>query len=86
MKVDGKSGPIDVQRTRIETGHAGKPQAGAPSDHVDVSSSASTLREARAAQVTDDARVERLRDAIAKGTFVVDHDAIAARMLEEERG
>jgi flagellar biosynthesis anti-sigma factor FlgM len=86
MKVDGKSGPIDVQRTRIETGHAKKPSPGAPGDQVAVSTSASTLREARAPQGTDDARVELLRDAIAKGTFVVDHDAIAARMLEEERG
>lgn len=66
-----------------------KPAAPATGDTVELTSSArlmSRLEEAvAAAPVVDGARVKSLQDAIAAGTYVVDADAIAERMIHAER-
>lgn len=53
-------------------------------ERVEVSSAARELAAARAPETPDMARVERLRAAIADGSFEVDADAIAEQMLQEE--
>jgi flagellar biosynthesis anti-sigma factor FlgM len=87
MKVDSKMGQMDITRTHVEAGKSKLPTPHAPTttDQVAVSSSAGALRQIRGPEVTDSGRIERLRDAIANGTFEIDHDRIAARMMEEER-
>jgi flagellar biosynthesis anti-sigma factor FlgM len=50
-----------------------------------VSSGAQVLANARAPEEPDMERIQRLKDAIANGTFVIDHERIAQRMLDEEQ-
>lgn len=86
MKVNGPNGsaPIELVRSRRDTPVEVRPREGA--ERVEVSSEAQALRDARTPEIVDAARVERLREAIAKGAFVIDPDRIAALMLEEEGG
>ncbi len=65
-------------RPERPAGHAAK------AERVDVSSTAQTLSSARAAETPDASRVERLRGAIADGSFEIDVDRIAEQMLLEE--
>jgi negative regulator of flagellin synthesis FlgM len=58
-----------------------------PTESVRVSKEAHQLAETRQdVPVHDDAKVERLKQALQNGTFQVDANAIASRMLKEERG
>ena len=50
-----------------------------------MSAEAQALRDSRAPERPDEAKIERLRTAIARGELHIDADRIAARMLEEER-
>ncbi len=52
---------------------------------VSVSTRARRLAEARGPEQPDEARIQRLRDAIEKGTLDVDPARIADAMLREER-
>ena len=49
-----------------------------------ISKHAQQLTDVRAAEKPDMERVERLKQAIDDGTFGIDADKIAERMLEEE--
>jgi len=51
---------------------------------VQVSRGARALHEARRPEEPDAQRIERLQKAIADGSFEVDADAVAERMLAEE--
>lgn len=84
MKVHGmpRSAPVEVVRSGRDSKVPERPRERA--ERVEVSAEAQVLRHARAPEVVDAARVERLREAIAKGAFVVDPDRIAALMLREE--
>jgi flagellar biosynthesis anti-sigma factor FlgM len=85
MKVSGphQAAPIEIVRGRRDSPVPARQHDG--TERVDVSSEAQALRDARAPEAADAARVERLREAIAKGAFVIDPDRIAALMLGEER-
>lgn len=84
MKING------IQPPRVDTTpgvkRAAPPKGEAsPAAKVEVSSRARQLAEARAPEVADGAKVERLRASIANGEFVVDADAVAEKMMGEER-
>lgn len=83
MKING------IQPPRVETTTSVKRAAPAreesPAAKVAVSSRARQLAEARSPEVTDGAKVERLRASVANGEFRVDAEAVADKMLSEER-
>lgn len=53
---------------------------------VELSSLARMLTDARAPEAVDTARVEALRAKLADGSFEIDAQRIAERMLQEEQG
>jgi negative regulator of flagellin synthesis FlgM len=53
-------------------------------ERVQVSSSSKLLAQARGPHTPDAARVERLKSAIANGSFKVDADRVAEAMIQEE--
>lgn len=83
MKING------IQPPRVDTTpsvkRAAPPRENSPAAKVAVSSRAKQLAEARAPEVADGAKVERLRASIANGEFLVDAEAVADKMLSEER-
>lgn len=93
MKINGPNGPNGPAPLRSYQG--GKPTSktgGGDSvandnsaDRVEVSGGAQALANARAPEEPDMQRIQRLKDAIANGTFVIDHDRIAQRLLDEEQ-
>lgn len=83
MKITGVNHPhLDPTARAKPTPAAGR--AG-QADVVAVSRRAKALAEARSPAVADAERIARLTKAIAKGDFMVDAEAIATRMIEEER-
>ncbi len=82
MRVRGPANINPVRTTATKNSARPTPKAG--SDGAELSSSASSLSEAKGPEVIDEARVERLRRAIAQGTFPINADVIAERMLAEE--
>ncbi len=89
MKINGSHRPhqMDTVRNRKSPpkDSAGQSNATERSEQVQLSSQASRLAEARAPEVPDQSRVERLKGAIRNGQFKVDVEAIAGRMMAEER-
>lgn len=87
MKIQGHPptsiDPRTVQRER-ET-PVPKPPTGGGAAEVRVSDSAKALGDARAPEQPDSARIERLRERVAKGELVIDAERIADAMLREER-
>lgn len=93
MKINGPNGPNGPNGTgplrsyqggkTSKTG--GTERSDASADRVDVSSGAQVLANARAPEEPDMERIQRLKDAIANGTFVIDHERIAQKMLDEEQ-
>jgi flagellar biosynthesis anti-sigma factor FlgM len=53
-------------------------------ERVQVSSLSKLLSSVRAEETTDPAKVERLRESINAGAFVVEHERVAEAMLQEE--
>jgi flagellar biosynthesis anti-sigma factor FlgM len=87
MKVDSnhRTLPFDTVRQKKSAEVSSQPPAkGERTDEVRVSREAHELAAARGVEVPDQARIDRLKDAIANGTFRVDVDRIASRMLDEE--
>ncbi len=91
MKVQGPHGnrPISLDAVRQrQQKNAGEVSSGdrtsKSSDPVEVSSSAKTLMAARAPEVPDQERIERLKDAIRNGTFEINYDRIADKIMQEE--
>ncbi len=84
MKITGSIRTAYVQspkaRARADKSGSQPPKG----ERVEVSRAARELAAARAPETPDTARVERLRAAIADGSFEVDPDAIAEQMLKEE--
>ncbi len=75
VRNDAVAGAGQVRKVGVAEGHAQTARTG---DRVNVSSEARRLAEEQA--TTSAERVNRLRDSIQKGTFKVDHNAIAQRI------
>lgn len=87
MKVQGPPKPSLVERAAASRAKEPKVASAPPprGERVEVSKLSKLLGEARGPEEVDTARVERLRDAIAAGTFKVDAEAIAEAMIHEEK-
>ncbi|MEM9070793.1 MAG: flagellar biosynthesis anti-sigma factor FlgM [Myxococcota bacterium] len=87
MKITGSIRSTYVKPTET-TARQSKPETGRSShgEKVEVSSVAQELASARGPETPDTDRIERLRAEIENGTFEVDAEAIAEKMLEEELG
>lgn len=94
--IDGISGrPAGLNEASVRTDGAGKQAAAAvapaatpdaaPQSRVELSALASAAREASSAPV-DQARVAQLRAAIADGSYAVDPEKIASKMVELDLG
>ena len=89
MKVTGPNGPHTIHSLRNnEQGKAAPKQQPAPvrAETVQLSSSAAALAKAHDVPSNDRTRIERLKAEIKNGTFRVDPERIAEKMLAEERG
>ena len=94
MKVNGNAGPPGAAPLSALSGGDSRkatskavPSSGAAvaSDRVAVSLTARALHEARTTeQPTDAKKIRALREAIRAGTFRIDPDKIAEKMLQEE--
>jgi len=85
MKVQTTTSINRIQQPRTQASSGpdrGRHNTG--SERVAFSTGARRLMEAKAPEVPDESRIMRLRAAIEDGSFVIDADTIAARMLEEE--
>lgn len=86
MKVHGPSKPSQV--VLREVGKSAQTQAkargGPAGERVHVSREARALASVRDPEVPDLSRIEKLKEAIADGTFQIDADRIADAMLREE--
>ena len=82
MKIHG------IQRPHVDAASTAKPvaQRGStePTTKVAVSPEAKQLNEARSPEVTDQEKISRLAQAIARGEFKVEAERLAERMLREE--
>lgn len=86
MKVHGPSrpGPIslrEVGEAKRKASSGRKPEA---AERVQVSNHARALSQLREPEAPDMSRVERLKEAIRSGNFVIDVERIASAMLQEE--
>jgi flagellar biosynthesis anti-sigma factor FlgM len=82
MKISGIRRPyVDANTTARP---AAPPGGASPATKVAVSAEAKQLAEARAPEVADTAKVERLSIRVARGDFMVDAEEVADRMLAEE--
>lgn len=86
MKIQGpaRNGLVENIRTPQPPGPENKQSNDGVSEHVHVSNEARLILDARAPEVMDGERVQRLQQQLENGTFQVDADKIAKRMLEEE--
>ncbi len=86
MKIQGtpRNGIVDNIRTPHPPGPENKQTNDGVSEHVHVSNEARLLLDARAPEVPDAERIQRLQQQLENGSFEVDADQIAKRMLEEE--
>lgn len=91
MKINGHNPYSKIEPARPVSEHSraedqgSSVASGGAAAEVRMSDTAHALRDARAPEQPDPAKVERLRAAIARGELRIDPDKIAARMLEEER-
>lgn len=85
MKI---TGPIQTPYVRSvrssQTAEAPAQASRSRGDRVGVSSVAREIADARGPEVPDEARIEKLRQAIEDGTFEIDSMKIAEQMLIEE--
>jgi flagellar biosynthesis anti-sigma factor FlgM len=87
MKVDGSPKVLGPTRVRPTPGTDATPSPSSGKDaDVQLSNLSRELTAARSPETPDGARIERLREAIAQGSFRVDPDEIARTMLDEEAG
>ena len=85
MKVQGpqRTAPVTAEKP-VE--RISRPDAKEPAhDDVKVSGAARRLASARAPEVVDQAKVDRLKASIAAGSFQPDSHKIAEAMIKEER-
>ncbi|MEO0322333.1 MAG: flagellar biosynthesis anti-sigma factor FlgM [Myxococcota bacterium] len=88
MKIYGPAALNPVRRLesdRNDITPAEAPRSAEAGEKVAVSGVAEAVAEARSPEVIDQARVERIREAIAKNRFPIDPMRIARKMLTEER-
>jgi flagellar biosynthesis anti-sigma factor FlgM len=89
MKVNGTQPRAGLDRVSAPKGSPGARGGVGPTSagaqQVQVSTASRALASARAPETPDEARISALREAIASGTFKVDPELIADRMLREER-
>lgn len=89
MKINNSSPQPAI--TRVQTDRAGKAgdkkaaHTHGTATSVHVSDTSKKLAAARAPEVPDEARIERLRGLVQSGKLHVDAGAIADAMLREER-
>lgn len=84
MKVHG-----NTQTNQLRSIHAAnKPRSSGSTNNqgesVKLSSGARQLLASRGPEVPDEARIARIRTSIEDGTFRIDADLIAEKMMEEE--
>ncbi|MCB9623956.1 MAG: flagellar biosynthesis anti-sigma factor FlgM [Sandaracinus sp.] len=88
MRIRGTQPGTNVTPTRPSS--VDKTKDGGPAakkaEVVELSSLARMLTDARAPESIDAARVEALRAKLEDGTFEIDAQRIAERMLQEEQG
>ena len=88
MKVNGTHRPLQLDSVKDRRTRA-KSSKDAPqterTTQVTVSTEARALAAARAPEAPDQSRIDRLKAAIVAGEFQIDVDAIADRMMSEER-
>ena len=82
MRIQGTA-PINPLRTS-STQNPAPARSERPKDAASVSTVATQLADSKAPEVIDMERVDRLKTAIANGTFSFDANTIAERMLAEE--
>lgn len=82
MKIQGTA-PINPLRTS-STQNPAPARSERAKDAASVSIVATQLADSKGPEVIDLERVERLKSAIENGTFNIDADTIAERMLAEE--
>jgi flagellar biosynthesis anti-sigma factor FlgM len=87
MKIEGAPKPSLIERAAASRATEPKVESAPPprGERVEVSKLSKLLGEARGPEEVDTARIERLRDAIAAGTFKADAEAIADAMINEEK-
>ena len=88
MKVEGPGkSRLHTLRDSATVKQAGRSEAQpTQGERVEVSKLGKSLAEARQSpSELDTARIERLKDAIANGSFTIDAERIATAMMNEER-
>ena len=83
MRIEG---PGAVNPARSASFNSLRPSRSQGPDRTQLSGLASAIAESKGPEVIDQSRVDRLRQAIADGSFQMDPAAIAKRMLSEEVG
>ncbi|MEM1416755.1 MAG: flagellar biosynthesis anti-sigma factor FlgM [Myxococcota bacterium] len=88
MRIDALQTPMPVRRVSA----AGVPPVPAvprvrrgEGERVEISTMAAELAKARSPAVIDEARVERIREAILQARLPIDGERIAGKMMLEER-
>jgi len=84
MKIQGHRALNPLRRSSFVNAPKGASKSERRGEDVQVSSLASKMSAARAPEVIDEARIEAIRAKIEEGTFPIDPQAIARRMLNEE--
>ena len=86
MKTMRVQGPANINPIRSSRGanHVSPASRRSTGDGAEVSSIATALASAKGPEIIDEARVQRLKQAIQSGTFTIQPDAIAEQMIAEE--
>ena len=87
MKITGPNSANPLKPPKGDRAPAERNKAAPPAktDRVRFSPAAAALSKAREPEQPDLERIDKLRRAILDGSFKVDHQRIAERMLQEER-
>ena len=94
VKIDKRITPATTSKTSATQGKGAKKTGAAPSasggaDSLTLTASSTRIRvmEAELAQIdiTDAGKVESVKDALAKGTFTVDAEVVADRLIDHTK-
>ncbi|MEQ1591734.1 MAG: flagellar biosynthesis anti-sigma factor FlgM [Thiobacillaceae bacterium] len=94
MKIDKRITPATASKTSATQGKGAKkagaaPSASAGADSLTLTASSTRIRvmEAELAQIdiADAGKIESVKDALAKGTFTVDAEVVADRLIDHTK-
>lgn len=87
MKVHGpnRNQQVTEVKSKAEVTPVKRERYSSDSEHISVSNAARLWEEAHAPETSDSAKVANLKQAISDGSFQIDYNRIADRMLSEER-